>query len=193
MSQAKCQALIQSKCGPGERGFVTVYDDSLKGKDGRERFVDEDGISMRVAEAFTSLNHSPNAPAEQRRNRVVVRVPYRSGGTVTRSNGDVRASEALATEAAFAQLFDLLSKPAAAASHPAEAMVVALKAENEALRAELAKALGELDESHGAHAAKSEEVSVLRARVAELEAAMAPASSPTDPPGSATPAKPEGS
>lgn len=170
MSQAKCQALIQSKCGPGERGFVTVYDDSLKGEDGRVQFVDDDGIAMRVAEAFTSRNHSPNAPIEQRNNRTIVRVPYRPGASVTRPSGDVRASEALATEAAFTQLLEILSKPPAPAPHPAEAQLDALKAENEALRAELAKTLSELDASHGSHASKSEEIAALRTRIAELEA-----------------------
>lgn len=177
MSQAKCQALIQSKCAPGERGFVTVYDDSLKGEDGRVRFVDDEGIAMRVAEAFTSRNHSPNAPVEQRNNRAIVRVPYRPGTTSTRPDGDVRASEALATEAAFGQLLELLSKPPA---HPAEAQLEAARAEiarlHEQLAAHPAAAIAELDEaladSQSKHAAKDEELAALRARVAELEAML---------------------
>jgi hypothetical protein len=141
MSQAKCQVLIQSKCAPGERGFVTIYDAPLPGEDGRTRYIDEKGLSMRVAEAFTSLNQSPNAPIEQRNNRTIVRVPYRAGAVSTKANGDARASEALATESAFAQLLDELSKPPAAPDagpHPAELAAAKLAAENDALRAELA-------------------------------------------------------
>jgi len=109
--QQQCADAIAHKAKPGEIPHVSVRTE-----------VSEDGTSFRIAEAFTSRNHSPNcqpgtAAERARKNLVSVRVPFLSGETRNHRD-DLVSNEGLATEEAFSQLLTQIQAPPPPAARP---------------------------------------------------------------------------
>ncbi|MHB8533026.1 MAG: hypothetical protein ACYDC2_09930 [Solirubrobacteraceae bacterium] len=107
--QQQCFEKISARRGPGEMAHVVLREERL-----------EDGELVRVAEVFTSKNHSPNCPVSQKHNVVSASVPLSFGERIDK-RGTTVMRDGLVTQEAFERLFALLSAPPVPAKYSAAA------------------------------------------------------------------------